>query len=220
MVSEQGICQNNESPRVKTKAQISTKKILNPQTVSRLYCLKLQVLRKKLFLNCNINIHRRWLFLHLVLIRNFCSSLKATAHNFCIFQHKNPEEVSLGMGKIKPWRAGSEKLNTSNLNFSHFNMFGSNVGWLSAILNPTSVPHQLAWHRQEPLTPQEGTVRNRSGEFMQHSRLRAWAKLFVLRLRFQNQSEFKPLVLQVRFQNRCLYVLLFYSSARSSTISL
>lgn len=53
MVSEQGICQTNESPRVKTKAEISTKKkkIKNPQTVSRLYCLKLQVLKKKLLFN-------------------------------------------------------------------------------------------------------------------------------------------------------------------------
>lgn len=29
-------------------------------------------------------------------------SLKAAAHNFCIFQHKITKGVSLGMGKGKP----------------------------------------------------------------------------------------------------------------------
>lgn len=194
-VSEQDICQANESPRAKTKVQISTKKSKIPKLLGRLYCLKLQVLRKKLFLNCNINIYKRWHFFIWCSSETFAQVSEQQPASFASSSTKKQKGLSPGMAKRKPWRAGSEQLNTSNPNFTHFNMFGSDAGWLRAILSPTSVPHQLAWHRQEPPTPREGAVGNRSGELMQHSRLCAWAKPFVLRLQFQSQSLFKLLAL-------------------------
>lgn len=158
-VSEQDICQTNESPRVKTKAQTSTKKSKIPKLLGRLCCLKLQVLRKKLFLNCNINIYKRWYFFIWCSSETFAQVSMQQPASFASSSTKKPKGAATRDGKektLKSWLGVTE--NTSNPNFTHFNMFGRDAGWLWAILNPTSVPHQLAWHRQGPLTPREGAV--------------------------------------------------------------
>lgn len=105
-VSEQDICQTNESPRVKTKVQVSTKKSKIPKLLGRPYCLKLQMLRKKLFLNCNINIYKRWYFFIWCSSETFAQVSKQQPAIFASSSTKNQKGLSPGMGKketLKSW---------------------------------------------------------------------------------------------------------------------
>lgn len=61
-------------------------------------------------------------FLHLVFIRNFCSSLKAATHNFCFFQHKKPKGAVTGEGEkeiLKSWLRVTKYFKSKFYSFQH-----------------------------------------------------------------------------------------------------
>lgn len=146
-------------------------------------------------------------FLHLVFIRNFCSSLKAAAHKFCFFQHKKTKGAATRDGKkktLKSWLRVTKYFKSKFYSLQHV--------WKRCRLavshpQPNKCTSPAGMTQTEPLTPREGAAGNRSGELMQHSRLRAWAKLFVLRLQFQSQSVFKLLALLAQISKS---VFMFY----------
>lgn len=194
-VSEQDICQTNESPRVKTKAQTSTKKSKIPKLLGRLCCLKLQVLRKKLFLNCNINIYKRWCFFIWCSSETFAQVSMQQPASFASSSTKKPKGAATRDGKektLKSWLGVTEYFQSKFYPLQHV--------WKRCRLamshpQPNKCTSPAGMTQTRAPDTSGGSSGNRSGELMQHSRLCAWAKLFVLRLQFQSQSVFKLLAL-------------------------
>lgn len=191
-ISEQDICQTNEIPRVKTKVQINTKKSKIPKLLGRLYCLKLQVLRKKLFLNCSINIYKRWYFFIWCSSETFAEVSKQQPASFASSSTKKTKGAVTRDGKKKTLKSWLRVMKYFKSKFYSLQHVWKRCRLAGSHPQPNKCTSPAGMTQTRAPDTSGG---NRSGELMQHSRLRAWAKLFALRLLFQSQSVFKLLVL-------------------------